>query len=442
MSYFEQGNIHYMAKEYHEASECYKLFLEQEPENYVAWHNLGIALTQLEYNEEALKAFELPCKHNYVESWLSRGVALRNMGRYHEALVTFATTFALDPKHPTAYSNYGNTLREFSEPNLAIPFLKIAQELKPNDVNFELNEAVCHLMKGDLIEGWKKYNARWYYQSDVSFKPQLPGPEYDGTQDIVGKRVLVYYEQGFGDSVQFVRFAKVLKDKGAIVVLVTKSQLYDLFKYNFPEFEVHDADSQLPHYHYHAALMDLPKCFGTTIDTIPYSNPYLDVSDEMKTHWQNKLGPKTKKRIGLLSSPNKVAFITRFRRIELEKLLSITSDEYEFISLSYEVDEEILSLFAKHNVRTFHEDITGFYNTAGLISQLDLVISIDTVIPHLSGAIGIPTWILLSDYGCDWRWFMNRNDSPFYSCMKLFRQNGDGRWDSVLQNVKLALDNK
>jgi hypothetical protein len=442
MSYFEQGNIHYMAKEYHEASECYKLFLEQEPENYVAWHNLGIALTQLEQNEEALRCFELPCKHNYVESWLSRGVALRNMGRYREALVTFATTFALDPKHPTAYSNYGNTLREFSEPALAIPFLKIAQELKPNDVNYELNEAVCHLMKGDLIEGWKKYDARWYYQSDVSFKPSIPGPEYDGSQDIVGKRVLVYYEQGFGDSIQFIRFAKVLKERGADVVLVTKPQLFDLFKYNFPEFEVHNADAQLPPYHYHVALMDLPKCFNTTIDTIPYNTLYLDVDESLKIQWQRKLGPKTKKRIGLLSSPNKVAFITRFRRIELEKLLSITSDEYEFISLSYEVDEGILELLAKYNVKTFHEDITGFYNTAGLISQLDLVISIDTVIPHLSGAMGIPTWVLLSDYGCDWRWFMNRDDSPFYSCMKLFRQNGDGQWDSVLQNVKLALDNK
>jgi Tfp pilus assembly protein PilF len=442
MSYFEQGNIHYMAKEYHEASECYKKFIEQEPENYIAWHNLGIALTQLEQNEEALTCFEIPCKYNYVESWLSRGVALRNIGRYRDALITFATTFALDPKHPTAYSNYGNTLREFAEPALAIPFLKIAQELKPGDVNFELNEAVCHLMKGDLIEGWKKYDARWYYQSDTSFKPQLPGPEYNGTQDVVGKRVLVYYEQGFGDNIQFIRFAKTLKDKGAVVVLITKSQLVDLFTYNFPEFEVYDADSVLPPYHYHVALMDLPKCFNTTIDTIPYNTPYLDVDESLKIQWQQKLGPKTKKRIGLLSSPNKVAFITRFRRIELEKLLSITSDEYEFVSLSYEVDEEILALLKKYNVKTFHEDINGFYNTAGLISQLDLVISIDTVIPHLSGAMGIPTWVLLSDYGCDWRWFMNRDDSPFYSCMKLFRQNGNGQWDSVLQSVKLTLDNK
>ena len=438
MNDFEQGNIHYMAKEYYEASLCYKRFLEQEPNNYVVWHNLGITLCQLGRDEEALQCFDLPCQHNYAESWLSRGTALRSLGRYKEALITFAHTFALDPKHSTAYSNYGNTLREFGLPELAIPFLQIAQDLKPNDVNYELNESVCHLMKGDLLEGWKKYNARWYYQSDVSFKPKLQGSEYDGSQNIVGKIVLVYYEQGFGDNIQFVRFVKVLKEKGANVVLITKPQLYDLFKFNFSEFEVLNADAMLPPYHYHVALMDLPKCFNTTIDTIPYSTPYLDVDEGMKQSWKQLLGPKTKKRIGLLSSPNKIAFISRFRRIELEQLLSLTSDDYEFVSLSYEVDDQILETLAKYNVKTFHEDLSGFYNTAGLISQLDLVISIDTVIPHLSGAMGVPTWVMLTDYGCDWRWFMNRNDSPFYNCMRLFRQT-NGTWDTVIETIKQEL---
>jgi len=438
MNDFEQGNIHYMAKEYYEASECYRRFLEQEPNNYVVWHNLGIALSQLDKDAEALECFELPCSHNYVESWLSRGTALRSLGQYREALITFAHTFALDPKHSTAYSNYGNTLREFGLPELAIPFLKIAQELNPGNVNYELNESVSHLMKGDLIEGWKKYEARWYYQSDISLKPQLPGPEYDGSQDIVDKKVLVYYEQGFGDSVQFIRFAKVLRDKGADVTIITKSQLYDLFKYNLPELTVLNADAQIPPYHYHVALMDLPKCFNTTIDTIPYTTPYLDVDDGMKQSWKIKLGPKTKKRIGLLWSPNKIAFISRFRRIELEQLLSIVSDEYEFVSLSYEVDEQILETLAKYNVKTFHEDLSGFYNTAGLISQLDLVISIDTVIPHLSGSMGVPTWVMLTDYGCDWRWFMNRDDSPFYNCMKLFRQT-NGSWQAVLESINQEL---
>lgn len=438
MNYFEQGNIHYIAKEYYEASECYKKAIESDPNNYILWHNLGITYCQLGHDEEALKCFELPCQHGYIESFLSRGTALRNLGRYRDALAAFAQTFVLDPKHPTAYSNYGNTLREFGLPEIAIPFLKLAQELKPGDVNYALNESVCHLMKGDLVEGWKKYYARWWYQSDVSFKPQLEGPEYDGTQDINGKIVVVYYEQGFGDSIQFVRFAKVLKEKGANVVLVTKPQLYELFKHSLPDIKVINADEQIPAYHYHVPLMDLPKCFDTDINTIPYQKPYLTVSDTIKAEWQDRLGEKKKKRIGILWSPNKVAFISRFRKIELEQLLSVTTDDYEFISLSYEVNEEIIELLNKHNVKSYHEHLTGFNNTAGLISQLDLVISIDTVIPHLSGALGVPTWVMLSDYGCDWRWFMDRTDSPFYSCMKLFRQK-NGTWDNVLSDIKQEL---
>jgi len=325
---------------------------------------------------------------------------------------------------------------------MAIPFMRIARSLKPNDPNFELNECVCHLMKGDLLAGWELYESRWFFQSEVSMKPNLQGPEYDGSQDINGKVVLVYYEQGFGDNIQFSRYIKLLQEKGAIVKLITKQATFELFRYNFPDVEVLDSDAPVPGYHYHVAIMALPRCFKTTIDTIPYPTPYLDVDEGLKQSWKTKLGPKTKKRIGLLSSPNKVAYITKFRRIELEKLLSITSDDYEFISLSYEVDDEILASLNKHNVRDFHEELTGFYNTAGLISQLDLVITIDTVIPHLSGAMGIPTWVMLSDYGSDWRWFLNRSYSPFYNCMRLFRQNGDGKWDSVLESIKLALDNK
>jgi len=442
MNDFELGNQCYISKDYEAAKDCYERFLQIEPENYIAWHNLGVALCQLGLDERALQAFDLPCRHDYVESYLSCGTALRNLGRYREALIAFSHTFALDPKHPTAYSNYGNTLREFLEPELAIPFMQIARRLKPNDPNFEMNECVCHLMKGDLLTGWDLYDARWFFQSEVSMKPILPGPEYDGSQDIKGKRVLVYYEQGFGDNIQFVRYVKSLQSLGSTVVLVTKKPTYDLFKYNFPDVEVIDSDSALPSYHYHVALMDLPRCFKTTIDTIPYPTAYLDVDEGLKQSWKTKLGPKTKKRIGLLWSPNKVAYITKFRRIELEKLLTITSDEYEFVSLSYEVDDNTLALLNQHNVRDFHEDLNGFYNTAGLISQLDLVITIDTVIPHLSGALGIPTWVMLTDYGCDWRWFLNRTDSPFYSCMKLFRQNGDGKWDSVLEAIKSELDNK
>lgn len=438
MNVLEIGNEHYIKKEYDVAKVCYDRVLEIDPNNLTAWHNRGLACTQLGQNEEAIESFKLPCSLNYAESILSRGVVKRNMGLYKEALEDFAKTFLLEPEHSTAYSNYGNTLREFGYPHVAIPFIQLAQQFEPENVNYQLNESVCHLMKGDLIEGWKKYNARWWYQSDVCFKPNLPGPEYDGTQDVQDKIVVVYYEQGFGDSVQFIRFVPVLQSKGAKIIIVTKSQLFDLFKLNFPDCIVIKAEDPIPPYNYHVALMDLPKCFNTTIDTIPSPTPYLTVDENIKKHWKKILGRKKKPRVGLLWSPNKIAYISRFRRIELEQLLSIVDDKHEFISLSYEVYEEEEKLLSQYKVKDYRNQITGFYNTAGLISQLDLVISIDTVIPHLAGSMGVPTWVMLADYGCDWRWFMNRDDSPFYNCMKLFRQT-NGNWDSVLKSITLEL---
>lgn len=438
MNDLDIGNNHYINKEFDIAVEFYDRWLEINPGDLSALHNKGLALVQLNRDEEAIECFTLPSNQNNAESILSRGVAKRNLGLYHSALEDFAKAFLINPEHATAYSNYGNTLREFGYPQVGAHFMKIAQQFDPDNVNYRLNESVCHLMNSDLVEGWKKYDARWFYQSDVSFKPNLPGPEYDGSQDVVDKIVAVYYEQGFGDSIQFIRFVPVLRDMGATVIIITKPQLLDLMKFNFPDYQVITGDEQIPPYHYHIALMDLPKCFGTTIDSIPSPTPYLDVDESLKQEWKNRLGSKQKPRIGLLWSPNKIAFITRFRRIELEKLLSIVSDKFEFVSLSYEVNEDEAELLKNYNVRDFREHLEGFYNTAGLISQLDLVISIDTVIPHLSGAMGVPTWVMLTDYGCDWRWFMNRDDSPFYNCMRLFRQT-NGTWDNVLESITSEL---
>lgn len=438
MNDLDLGNQHYINKEYDSAIECYDRLLQTDPSNLTALHNKALALTHLGRDEESIQCFELPCQAGSSESILSRGVAKRNLGYYKEALEDFARAFLINPEYATAYSNYGNTMREFGYPHVAIPFLQLALQFEPENVNYRLNESVCHLMKGDLVAGWKNYDARWWYQSDVCFKPNLPGPEYDGTQDVRDKTIVVYYEQGFGDSVQFIRFVPILKNMGATVVIVTKPQLLELFKFNFPDYQVINQDEQLPPYHYHVPLMDLPKCFGTTIDTIPSPTPYLDVDDNMKKEWKKHLGRKKKPRVGLLWSPNKIAFISRFRRIELEKLLSIVNDNFEFVSLSYEVSEDEAELLKKHKVKDFHEHLDGFYSTAGLISQLDCVVSIDTVIPHLSGAMGIPTYVMLTDYGCDWRWFMNRNDSPFYNSMKLFRQQNSS-WDNVLESITFEL---
>lgn len=428
---FDKGNQHYHNTEFRQAADCYNEVLKYVPDNHVIHHNLGLSYIGLNELEKSLNCFDLPLQKGYHESYLSRGSALRSLGRYEEALADFSKLIIADPNNANAFSNYGNTLREFGMPVAALPFLHKALELEPNNPTFKLNESVAQLLNSDLINGWKNYDARWFYQSDKSFKPNLPGVEFDGTQDIKGKIVLVHGEQGFGDNIQFVRYLQLLKDRGAVVKLVVRPQLINLFEYNFPDINITTSFNNLE-YHLHCPMMELPKCFGTTIDTIPQSTKYLSAPELV-------LPPTTKKRVGIQWGSNGIAFITRFRKMELETLLGIAHDDIELYCLGFEPNTEEQLLLNQYNVHT--PDLGDFLCTASVIQQLDLVVTVDTVTAHLAGALGVETWVMLSNYGCDWRWFLNRNDSPFYDNMRLFRQT-DNTWDSVINQVKLAFDNK
>lgn len=438
MNDFEQGIQHYNNKNYAEARDCFERELAKQPNNYVLQHNLGVTYIQLGLNQESLSYFTNPCNNNYADSFISRGAALRNLGRYHEALRDFATTFAIDPDNSVAYSNYSNTLREFGRPDIALDFIKIANRIKPDNTSL-LNESITYLALGDLTEGWKKYNYRWFYETGSSLKPQLPGPEYDGSQNIEGHTVLVYHEQGFGDCIQFARYITLLEQKNAKVILLSKPKLMSLMRHNYPNTTVVSWGQNIPEYHYHVALLDLPKCFGTTIDNIPLPTSYMTVDEALKTKWRNILGPKTKCRVGLTWTSNGIAYNTKFRRMELNELIHVVSDEYEFINLHFDPTDDEKKLLEQHGVRNLNDQLGDFYTTAGLISNLDCVISVDTVTAHLAGALGVPTFVMLPNYGCDWRWFLDRTDSPFYECVKLFRKVNDN-WDSVIQDLKRNLN--
>ena len=436
-SIFNDANDKYNKKRFLEASRGYERVLEVEPDNTVVWHNYALSLIAQERFEEGIKALELPIERGYVESYLSKGAALRSLGRYQEAMVAFIECFLKDSSNAKAYSNYGNSLREYGMPEVAIPYFNVALNMNPTDPTFRLNESVAQLLRGDLIAGWKNYDARWYYQSDVSFKPQFPGEEYDGTQEINGKIICVYCEQGFGDSIQFIRYIKLLQEQGAKILLITRPQLVNLFQYNFPDIEIRTGYENLV-YHYHVPLMELPKCFNTTIDTIPYPNSYLTVSDFLMQKYKQLLVSSTKKRVGIVWSSNSIAFITRFRQVPLEPLLQMLSDSgYEIVNVEFDISNEERELLNKYNVKIVEQG--GFDDTAALIKSLDIMVTVDTVYAHLSGALGVPTYVMLADYGMDWRWFLHRKDSPFYNCVRLFRQHGDSDWLSVFNDIKNEL---
>jgi ADP-heptose:LPS heptosyltransferase len=253
------------------------------------------------------------------------------------------------------------------------------------------------------------------------------------------KIIFVYTEQGLGDCVQFGRYLTVLQQRGAHVIFFCRKPLERFFRHNYPDIQIYvenETNLQGVGYDYHVPLMELPKCFNTTIDTIPPVN--YSVGDDIINYWYKRLGPTNKKRIGIVWSSNRHNFITRFKNIDLETLLKLKDDNIELISLEYDSSPEQTKLLKDNGVIVYGNELGDFYSVAGLMKNLDLVISIDTATVHLSASIGVHTWTLLSDYACDWRWFINRDDSPFYPLMKLYRQKGKD-WDGLIDHVKKDL---
>lgn len=439
MNYIQLGINYYNEKKFDLAKEQFLLAVKQEPNNLLMYHNLGVTCVQLGNNEEAIEWLKVGCQHGNADSFLTRGAAYRNIGEYDLALKDFGTAFILEPDNGVGYSNYSNTLREFGKPELALDFIKIANRLKPDNTSL-LNESIIYLSLGNFTEGWKKYDYRWFYETGESLKPVLPGIEYDGSQNIRDKSILVYHEQGFGDCIQFGRFIKLLQDESARVIILCKEKLYTLFKYNFPDCQVISWTNSIPHFEYHVALCDLPRCFDITIDTIPHSNGYFSVDESCKSNWRKILGPKHKPRIGINWTSNGAAYNTKFRRIELQELTSLIDDRYEWINLHFDPTVAEHSLLTELNITNLNPHLGDFYTTAGLMTNLDCVITVDTVTAHLAGALGVSTFVMLPNYGCDWRWFYDREDSPFYSSIRLFRKMGNN-WDSVINSLRLRLEN-
>jgi tetratricopeptide (TPR) repeat protein len=441
MNWIEIGNNFYVAKKYSEAKGAYLQAVEANKTDLTALHNLGLTCHQLGEFENAIKFLDLPCANGSSGSLLSRGVVFRELGRYQNALNDFMGAILTDTKSSAAYSNYANSLREFCLPEQSIPFLKTAQKLDPTAVNPHLNESIAYLTAGDLLKGWEKYDYRWFYETGASLKPKLDKPEWDGSQSLAGKTILIYNEQGFGDSIQFCRYVRMVQQLGATVILAVRPPIFELFSSNFTDIQVIPSAGPLPEFDYHIGLLGLPVAFKTSMGTIPNSPKYLSADKEHVAFWKEKLGKKTKKRVGIIWSSNKAAWTSRFRKIDLAALAQITSDDFEFISLSMDATDEETQILKKHNIIHFDKEmLAGFDTTAGLIENLDLVITIDTVIAHLAPALGCKTWVMLAKYGVDWRWFLDREDSPFYPTVRLFRQPNYDDWASCLSNIKSALE--
>jgi tetratricopeptide (TPR) repeat protein len=355
--------------------------------------------------------------------------ALRDSWQLDEALAAAKASLNLNPDLPEAHASLGAAMLMLGRFDEAISACRAAIQLKPDLPAAHLNHALAELVTGNLERAWPNY--LWWMRCP-QVRPRLPGPVslWDGTR-IDGKTILLYSDQGFGDAIQFIRYAPMVAAMGARVVVECPPALLSLFKRCAGADVVLATGSPLPHCDYQCPLASLPALFKTTLPTIPAPIPYLTADSNIIEAWRKRIAStKDTIQIGLAWAGRPENRNDRNRSIAGNKFSPLANmSGVRFHSL--QKSREVIPSLALSN---WSELLTDFAETAGLIANLDFIISVDTAVAHLAGAMGKPVWLLVP-FPPEWRWMLDRADSPWYPTMRLFRQKTPGDWESVIQTV-------
>jgi hypothetical protein len=348
--------------------------------------------------------------------------------------------FVSDRNSAAAFNNYGNVLREIGEPRRAVPFLQNAIELDPNNVTARFNLAVAYLLMGDYEKGWPAYETRWQYEHLAGTEPHLSQPRWRG-EDLKGKTVLVVGEQGHGDNIQFVSFVYNLHVMGARIKLQVTDGLIPLLSNSAIIEQVGSYVDDMGEFDYWVPIMSLPGILGVTLDRLTSTVSYLNVPDTVSQEWVQRLGAKTRMRVGISWSGRRDSWLNQHKSVPFPVVLEMirNNPQYEWINLQADASDDEVVALQDAGVTMFPGAVNSFLDTAGLMSHLDVVIGVDTAVSHLAGALGRSTWIMLNNYATDWRWLLNRDSSPWYGTVRLFRQPAMGDWASVTKKVSQYL---
>jgi hypothetical protein len=372
----------------------------------------------------------------HVEELINLGNQSRENNNPEQALAYYAQAFVQDRHSAGAFNNYGNVLREIGDPVGAIPFLQRAISLAPNSSVANFNLSVAYLLSGDYARGWPQYESRWNFEHLDGTLPKFTQPRWTG-QDLKDKTILVCQEQGLGDTIQFSRFLFGLHTLGAKIILQVNNNLAPLFVGSAIINQLVDVNETPPAFDYWAPIMSLPGVMNVTLENLPHALSYLGAESGLVKEWHERLGKKTRLRVGFCWSGRPDSWINRHKSMPFEVMcdLIVRNPTYEWINLQAECSEAQTQHLETIGVKPYPNTIRNFADTAALMQHLDVVISVDTAVAHLAGALGRPTWIPLNAFGTDWRWLLDRDSSPWYSSARLFRQPVMGDWASVTNKI-------
>ena len=408
------------------------------PDHVRALNNRGNTLQALRRPAEALAAYEkaLAVQPAHAEALYNRGIVLRDLKRPAEALASFDRALSAAPNHVDAFNNRGIVLRDLDRPLEALASYDRALSIDPGYAEAHSNRSCLALLLGDFERGWEEFEWRWRVPDFAPWRRDFAQPLWRGDTPLAGRTILLHAEQGFGDAIQFVRYVPLVAARGAIVVLEVPPPLTALFSRIAGAARVVGRGEELPAFDCHCPLLSLPLAFNTRLDTIPATVPYLAASHDRVLKWEPRLPQTGQRRVGIAWAGNASFKGDQARSIGLARLSPLLAVAgIELVSLQRDLREGDSDILRSHpHVVHLGDAIEDFDDTAAVMSALDLVISSDTSVAHLAGALGKPVWILLQ-YAADWRWLRERGDNPWYPTARLFRQPEIDDWDSVVRRV-------
>jgi tetratricopeptide (TPR) repeat protein len=463
-----------------DALSSYREVLKLDPRHGDAAFRCGLLLITLERLEDAIAVFS-QCNElhpNYATVLQHRAGALHNLKRFEEALADNRRAAALNPTSPDICNNIGASLQGLRRDEEAISWFDRAlgmrpgfvtalmnkasslsqmrrieeaaaiyhhvKTLDPDNADAEWNISFLHLLTGDFEAGWAGREVRWKTQLRPAHYPHFSQPRWLGQDSVKGKTIVIHSDEGLGDTIQFARYIPMLAARGARVVLVVEEALHPLLSGLPGVAECLTIPAQsLPAFDLHCAIGSLPMAFGTRLDTIPSPTSYLPAAPQGRVQaWEQRLQERQatgkKLRVGLVWSGNPKQTNDHNRSIPLRMFSRLLDTGASFVSLQKNPRPADQALLEQSDIIDLTADLTDFAETAALVSCLDLVITVCTSVAHLAAALGRPTWVLLP-YFPDYRWLLDRDDSPWYLTVRLFRQTGTRDWGDVLDRVRSEL---
>jgi tetratricopeptide (TPR) repeat protein len=427
--------------------------IELMPGNAEAHCHRGNALAALGRHEEALASFEraLALQPNHAGVCYNRANLLKQMSRWPQALASYEQALAINPDYAEAHVNRGVLLHEQRQLGAALAAYERALAIRPRHAGARFNRACLLLLRGEYERGWEEFEWRWQSGwGGRAAEPRRPSqPQWTGTQPLAGKSILLHAEQGLGDTLQFCRYVPLVAQLGARVILEVQPPLLGLLSRLQGVWRLRLAEDPISPADYHCPLMSLPRALGTTLTTIPAPRVYLCCDAQKARFWEQQLGFRQRPRVGLVWSGGfrrdhpELWAVNERRNIPLVQLAELLRSDVEFFSLQKgqpaQAELERWRATVQPGQIIDHTAwLHDFDDTAALIEQLDLVISVDTSTAHLAGALGKPVWILNRFDGC-WRWLLDRRDSPWYPSARLYRQPAPGDWHGVIEQAAADL---